>query len=55
MLLGCAEAPVKDEPVPEEESIEFTTPEELMYQQRQKIQQQMMQQGRPLRIGPGRR
>ena len=51
MLLGCAEAPVKDKA---EEPTELTA-EELMYQQRQKTQRQMMQENRPMRIGPGSR
>jgi hypothetical protein len=48
MLFGCAETQVK------EESTE-STPDEIMYERSQKIQQQMMQQNRPYRLGPGSR
>ncbi len=49
LLLGCAEAPVKNE------EPDSTTPQDIMYDKQQGIQQQQMQQGRPFRTGPGRR
>lgn len=53
LLLGCAEAPIKDEPA-EGESTELSA-EELIYEKQLETQKQMMHENRPFRTGPGRR
>ncbi len=49
LFSACAELPVQDEKPAD------VTPQDIMYEKQQTIQQQQMQQGRPFRTGPGRR